>query len=452
VIQPVPFITSPFLGVAIVLGLFVALLLAVRLLQVLAHPHPELARKLFHVGGGLVAVTFPWLFTGPWPVVVLGGLSALAFVGLRIIPLLRGSVGQVLGGVERVSWGEFCFVLAIVVLFALGGKHPVLYGAPLLVLALADTAAALVGRTYGKLAFATVEGGRKSAEGSTAFFLAAFFCIHVPLLVNTNTGRVESLFIAANVALIAMMAEAIAWRGLDNFFIPFFSFVFLQRYLTMGGWQLSLHFAVIAGLFLFTYFYRRQTNLAASARLGGVLFGYTVWLLAGWQWLVPPTMLFATYRALSRRVPEDATRHINLFVVAAILLPSLTWVVATSFMPWTAFYDAYVSIFATHMVIIALVRHKRHAPDVPWPRLLAENVARGAVLLAPLFLLHPAGHLALRAAAALSGTIVGTLLFVGLQRNLDGYPHDLPRWMRQGVAAAAASLLPLIAAVVLGFG
>jgi phytol kinase len=447
VTAPAPLIASPIAGVAIVLALFVALLLLVRLVQVVWKPHPELARKLFHMGGGIVAVTFPWLFAHVWPVALIAALSAGAFVLLRVVPRLHGGVGQVLGGVERVSWGEFCFVLAIVVLFPLSGRDPVRYGGPLLVLAVADTTAALVGRSYGKLAYATVEGGRKSAEGSSAFLLAAFFCIHVPLLLGTSTGRAESLLIAANVALMAMMAEAIAWKGLDNFFIPFFSFVFLQTYLSMGVWQLVLHFAVIAGLFLFTYFYRRQTNLAASGRLGGVLFGYTVWLLGGWQWLVPPLLLFAAYRALSRRVPEDATRHIDLFVVGAILLPSLAWVVSFAYTRWPPLYTAYVATYGAHMAAIALVRHKRHAPGVPWRRLVAENAARGAVIALPPLLLYfgPQPATLWQMGLCLLSVVVGTVLFGVLQRELDGYPHDLPRWVRQSIAATGASVLPLVA-------
>ena len=40
---------------------------------------------------------------------------------------------------------------------------------------------------------------------------------------------------------------------------------------------------------------------------------------------------------------------------------------------------------------------------------------------------------------------IGTVLFGALQRDLDGYPHDLPRWVRQSIAATGASVLPLVA-------
>jgi phytol kinase len=452
---PTPLFSSPaapVYGLAIVLGLLGLWLVGVRVLQVAMKLGPELSRKLFHMGGGLVALTLPWLFAGSWPVVILGVLSALVFLSLRVVPLLRGSVGQVLSAVQRTSWGEFCFVLAIVVLFVLSGRQPVLFGAPLLVLAMADTAAALVGGSYGKLHYATVEGGRKSAEGSSAFFLAAFFCIHVPLLLFTETGRPACLLIAANVALLTMMAEAIAWRGSDNFVVPFFSFVFLKSYLLMSPWQLALHFAVIAGLFLFVYLWRVRTTLAASARLGAVLFGYTVWLLTDWRWLVPPILLFSTYLALSKRVDKDVTRHIDFIAIAAVLLPALLWVVGHWFSRDAVLYPAYAVVFAAHMAIVALVRHRHARPERSWRYVLLMNIGKGALLLVIPALLS-AGFTAAAAREVAVGIVavaLGTGLFCLLQPGMEHYPLDHERWVRQAIAAIAASVVPLLVALIPG--
>ena len=453
---PEPLLDAPLGGLAIVLGLMVVLMVVVRGIQVLAKPHPELVRKMFHVGGGLVVITLPWLFARPWPVVVLGAVSAGGFLLLRIVPPLKASLGQVLGGVQRVSTGEFGFLAAVVLLFVLSDRAPVLFGVPVLILAIADASAALVGISYGKLHFATVEGGRKSAEGSLTFLVAAFFCVHVPLLLWTTTGRAESLLIAANVALIAMMAEAIAWRGFDNFFIPFFAFAFLTSYLRMGVSELGLHLGVLVGLFAFAYVLRRRTNLVANARLGGVLFGYVAWSLGGAIWLAPPVLLFSLYRPLSRPVARDASRHIHFPAISAVLVPPLLWVVchwlfAAPGQPhgeFHGYFHAYAAMFGAHLAIIALLRHKHLVPAVKRPALVAVNAAKGALLIVPPAFLQEGftARAALTIGAGVASIVVACAAFCVLQPELEADPIDTPRWIRQGACVTVASLLSLLPA------
>src|SRR5262249_18012010 len=155
----------------------------------LASPHPEVVRKLLHMGMGLVTLSFPWLFDETWPVIVLAVLSIALLTSARLVAGLKSSLGSVVSGVARASLGEISFPVGVAVLFVLlihGGAAPfdlraVLYCIPVLLLTLADAAAALIGITYGRLQYPTADGV-KSAEGSVAFFACAFFCTHVPLL------------------------------------------------------------------------------------------------------------------------------------------------------------------------------------------------------------------------------------------------------------------------------
>jgi phytol kinase len=450
VTPPGVLLQSSWAGLGIVLGLMASLMVAVRIYQVLARPHPELARKMFHMGGGVIASTLPWLVERRLPIVVLGAASVGGFAVLRVVPGLRASLGQVLGGVKRTSSGEFYFLASIVVVFLLSQRAPALFVPPILVLAVADAAAALVGVGYGKVHFLTAEGGRKSAEGSLAFVVAAYLCVHVPLLLWTTTGRAEALLISLNVALVAMMAEAIAWRGLDNLIIPFFVYVFLRTYLPMPIWLLGAHTGVLLGLFSFVYAWRLRTNMAASARVGAVLFGYVVWLLVGWTWLVPPLLIFSTYRALSRRVAFDDTRHINLPIVSSVLLPPLGWAVLQWLLSWSTqratFFLSYATIFAANLALIALVRDMHVVPGARWPRLLPMALARGAVLLIPSMLLTVgltpiAG---IHVVVGLAAVAIALCAFCLWQPAIETYPLDSARWLRQTVCVASASLLCLL--------
>lgn len=152
---------SPWLGIALVLAILTLLLAALALLLRLARPHPELVRKLLHVGMGLTTLSFPWLFDAAWPVLTLAGLSVVVLLSLRWVRYLKESMGGVLAGVQRVSLGEVYFPLAVAILFVLfrreredvppllpplqrGGEGGVmLYCIPILLLTLADATAGI---------------------------------------------------------------------------------------------------------------------------------------------------------------------------------------------------------------------------------------------------------------------------------------------------------------------
>ena len=140
---------------------------------------PETVRKALHGLMGGVALTLPWVFDAFWPVAVLAGLSVALMLAVRRVPLLRRHVGGVLHGVGRRSYGEVCFPVAVCALFALSGGGGLSYTIPLLLLTLADSAAALVGVRLGRTRYATLDGF-KSGEGSLAFFLVALPCVLVP--------------------------------------------------------------------------------------------------------------------------------------------------------------------------------------------------------------------------------------------------------------------------------
>src|SRR5262249_26967997 len=166
-----PRMMSPWLGILLVPSVLGAMLGGLRLYQKWGSPHPELLRKILHVGMGLLAVAFPWIFDRSWPVLVLGVFSLGVMIALRTMKRFS-EVGSVLSGVRRVSLGEIYFPVAIIIQWHLylferdpdATVRVLLYCIPLLLLTLADAVAALVGVHYGKWRYVT-EDGRKSAEG-----------------------------------------------------------------------------------------------------------------------------------------------------------------------------------------------------------------------------------------------------------------------------------------------
>jgi phytol kinase len=346
---------NPWLGVGLVLAVVSGLLRGLHALQERQKIHPELSRKLMHVATGLVALSFPWLFHSAWPVGVLAGVSIIVFVGLRHLTLLKEQLGGVIDGVARESWGEIYFPLAVALLFILARGDALLYGIPLLILTLADAVAAWIGVIYGQHRYRT-DDGRKSAEGSVAFFLTAFLSTHIPLLLFTQTGRAESLLIGLTVGLLVMIMEAVAWRGLDNLFIPLGGFILLRTYLTMDVPTLTARLVVAVLLMGLMILLRRRTTLKQGALLGAALVGYACWALGGWQWLVAPLLLLGSYTLLSPRTRRNIPRVHGTDAVISVASASAIWLFLAQTWGRPEFLYPYTLAFAAHLSMIGIAR------------------------------------------------------------------------------------------------
>ena len=73
-----------WLGMGAVLATGVGMMFGLSVYQARRVPHPELSRKLLHIGNGFLALSFPWLFETAWPVLVVVGVGALVLCATRI--------------------------------------------------------------------------------------------------------------------------------------------------------------------------------------------------------------------------------------------------------------------------------------------------------------------------------------------------------------------------------
>jgi len=447
---------NPWLGMAVVLAALGTIFVLVRLYQKWGNPHPELPRKVLHVGMGMVAIAFPWIFDRSWPVLVLGVLSIGGMIALRTIEGLAGGVGKIVSGVQRVSLGEIYFPLAIAIQWIIyvheGGPKEIrilLYCIPLLLLTLADAVAALVGVNYGRWRYTTADG-LKSTEGSFSFFLCAFLCVHVPLLLATDTGKLDTLLIAVLLAWVATLFEAIAWGGLDNLVLPLIAHLLLKIYLGLSVSDLEMRLAVTAALMVFVLFYRTQTTLQGSAVLGACLVGYISWALGGWRWLLAPFIVFVGYTLLSPRTDSNHRPIHNIHAVLGVTAAGLMWLFLYRLLerPEHEFLYLFTLAFAAELAIIATSRLGYDYPNLAGPRLLTISVLQGWVLLfVPYLVVEWSEPLSLRwALCALPGVALAAVGFYFTQPSVRDCPVDWPRWLRHGihgVLGSAVGLVPL---------
>ena len=145
-------------------------------------------------------------------------------------------------------------------MFLLSAGDPTLFCIPVLILTLPDTAAALVGRRYGRLRYQSF-GSTKSAAGSLAFLVVAFPAIYIPLVLFAGAGLGEAFLISLTLSLLLMLIEAVAARGLDNLFLPLGAFFLLRLYLRLEAHKLAAHLGVAIFLsILFGYFCLRSSR------------------------------------------------------------------------------------------------------------------------------------------------------------------------------------------------
>lgn len=324
--------TPALLPVPASLALVVALLALARTAARAALRHRVLGRdagrRAVQAAASGVALTLPWLFDGPAPVVGLTLVLTAALVAAR----WRSVVA--VPGLDAPSTGSVAFPLSVAALYVLTADQPVLYAIPLLLVGLAGPAASFAGTRRGRTPFATVDG-TKSREGSLAFAAVAFVCVHVPLLLFTPVGRGESLVVAVIVATLATALEAVSWRGLDVLVVPLAAYALLLRLLTFSGPVLAGHVAGLVAIAGAAALLRRETTIGGAGVVAAALVAYLVWAVGGTAYLLPPAVVFLLYaRAWPVAREADGLPHspqrrphtaVNVFSVSAV---GVVWLVA----------------------------------------------------------------------------------------------------------------------------
>jgi phytol kinase len=438
-----------WLKIGLVMGAIGGLMGGLAVYQRRYSPHPEWVRKLMHMGAGLVALSLPWLFTEPWPVLVLTALAATVMASVKWLAILRHNVGQVTGGVLRTTLGEICFPLGAGALYLLAGGDLLLYSIPLLILTFADASAALVGVFYGVRRYTTSEG-TKTLEGSLAFFQAALLSTLAPLLLFSEVGRAETLLIALLMALLSMLLDAIAWWGLDNLLIPILTFVMLQTFMQLDAAILAIQLVVTVAMIAFVLIWRKRTTLNDSAVLATVVYGYLCWTLGGWEWVLPPLLLFLSYNILSPPDVGERARPYTVQVVLGVGAVGLFWLILAAVSESPQLYFPFMLSFAAQLAMIGLARWLRVQPGPVGLALASSVLVSWLLLFVPFAVIAGMeiyAHLGIGqwlgfyAVAGLACVTAGAAIFSVTQSGPDGYRNTTRRWLLQTLSAALASLL-----------
>lgn len=305
----------------------------------------EYTRKLAHLGSGVVVMGFPWMFASHWT--VLG--MAFAFLGILVGGRVTGLLASV-HDVERSTGGAYFYPFAVYGTFVLSKGDPLLFCAPMAVMAVADTGAAIVGKRMGTTRYRVMDGAR-SLEGSFTFFAIAFAILLAGLAIDGRGGWPGVLLVAVIGAVVTTGIEAISVRGTDNLFIPYGGFLVLDRMLKLGLAQMgSWVEGMILGLTAVVLAWNRG-RLRPAGAIAAFLFSTFAWALGGPAWFGPLAAL-AALLVWARGPDEDW----DLEQVFPTMVGSALVVLAAAHSGSEAFYVPFlVTLSANGAIAMALI-------------------------------------------------------------------------------------------------
>jgi len=176
----------------------------------------EVTRKYVHVLTGILSMTFPVLIKNHWLVLFL----CASFLVI-LLSTMNSSWLRSIHGVKRKTKGSILYPIIVYGCY-LAYDHfgaMIFYYTPILVLAISDPLAALVGKSFPKGAY-EIFGLQKTLSGSSAFFLSALLlCLGLFTFLGELTF-LPAFYIALSTAFLCTIAEAISHHGYDNFSIP----------------------------------------------------------------------------------------------------------------------------------------------------------------------------------------------------------------------------------------
>lgn len=281
----------------IVLFLVLMMIVASELVRRLMNGSSEVTRKFVHVVAGILMAFAPSVFHSGIPAILL---SLLAIIGTYIA--VRFDLLQSLHDTERTSYGTTYHPMAFLILIlAFWESAPHILSIAVLVLAVPDALAAIIGRSVAHPHVFPFSDDRKTVEGSATMFIATALCIAAFLVYQGEATPYPYIVIAVVIAVIVTAWELVCTRGLDNLSVPLSTAFFLDLFLRQSPHHdpdrliAALFFAAAIGLVSFHFHF-----LSASGSIATFLLAVLIYGTGGWMWTVPILTFFLASSLLSK--------------------------------------------------------------------------------------------------------------------------------------------------------
>lgn len=180
----------------------------------------EITRKFAHFTATLSTLTFPYIFSSHWYVLILATVFFIVLFLSR-----KGTQLKSIHDIHRKSVGSYLLPLSIYLTFLVSEQvgNKFLFILPILVLAISDPIAGILGLNFNKgnrhIRFFGYDT-KKTLLGSGAFFVSCFIISIIALYFNRQFFDLKTFWLALSIALVSSFVEILSWRGSDNLTIP----------------------------------------------------------------------------------------------------------------------------------------------------------------------------------------------------------------------------------------
>ena len=339
-------IENDMLGSVIIGSVFLIIIIAAEIWARKGNPSNEAIRKFIHINGGIASLLFPFFITSPYFVFGL----AFAFSSLFYLSAKLGFLKS-LNSVERESRGSEYYPFAIWLLFTISVGKLWLYISSVLVLALADAGAALIGNKYGAIHY-KIGDSKKSLEGSIFFWIIAFIAIQIPMLLLSDLSRETCILTALLVSFLLTCVEAVSVKGTDNIFVPVIACYVLLKITTKPVDEIMFQCISLFAIFaIFGSIIWKTKLLNTGAALIFLGMTYASWSLGSIHWALPAFSAFILFTIvrfiLNKKKRQPVIKARILF--AALVIPFSILIFANML----DLYKEYFSLYVTSYVMIA---------------------------------------------------------------------------------------------------
>lgn len=284
--------------------LFSALLLIIFLAELIRKRFAfsvEATRKLVHIITGLLIAITPLLLTSAMPLLIISG----SFVVINLIAIKRHWLPG-MHDTPQVSYGTVFYPASFFILsLLLWHNYKSVLVTAMLIMAIADAMAAIVGRSVSRPLVYQISGETKSLQGSLAMFGATFVIViggmHFFLPVDgIALPWVRILWLAGIAAIMATVCESMSFRGSDNLTVPLgaaFVIHYMVSHAAADNVNFTLGIAIalfIAGASFFLHFLN-GSGAVSTFLLGAIVFG-----IGKWEFSLPILLFFVLSSLLSK--------------------------------------------------------------------------------------------------------------------------------------------------------
>ncbi len=261
----------------------------------------SVTRKFVHILTGILIATTPLLLQQPYPMLVISGI----FIVLNWIAIEKKWMPG-MHATEKVSYGTVFYPVSFFVLIILlWEKHKAILVISMLIMAIADAMAAIIGKNVKKPIRYQFDGEPKSVQGSAVMLIVTFFITILGLKLfstfeNLVYGLTQSLWIATTVAVIATACESLSSKGSDNLTVPLGAAFTLHYMITHSTDQnliftLGIGIALLVAIVSYYFHFLSGSGAVSTFLLGAIVFG-----TGKWEFSLPILLFFFLSSLLSK--------------------------------------------------------------------------------------------------------------------------------------------------------